>query len=197
MSVDCDVSDYFPERYDKNVPYNMAKHRILGKNNKKIDEYTERGCAESELVEDIHENFCTIGQIKDLVERREAPRSKLKTKLRFYKSFKDKDFAERHNNFSKKLPCEALAIKVSMAIKLTEQSVWLKLQRDPYLAAMIWPDFKDKLLPNKRSAMTNYVETIAEANATRQMELDRGYGRWRNDKIYRPGINCVDLDLVI
>ena len=74
----------------------------------------------------------------------------------------------------------------------SEQSVWLKLHRDGNLAAMIWPDFKDKLLPNKRSAMINYVESTAEANRIKQMEMDRGYGRWRNDKINRPG-DLVDL----
>jgi hypothetical protein len=192
MPISCNVSEYFPSHYDGKIPYNMAKHRIYGENNKKIDEYTERGCAESELVEDIHENFCTIGQIEDLVERGRVPGSKLKKKMRFYESFKNKDFAERHSRFSKDLPCEALAIKVSTAIKVTEQSVWLKLHRDVTLAAMIWPDFKDKLLPNKRSGMINYVESEAEAQRMEQIEMDRGYGRWRNDKINRPG-DLVDL----
>jgi hypothetical protein len=183
------------KRNDKNAPYNMAKHNIYSVKNKKMSEYAERGCGESELVEDIHENFCTIGQIQDLVERREAPRSKLRAKLLVYESFKNKEFAERHSYFSNNLPCEALAIKVSTAIKLTEQSVWLELHRNPVLAEMIWPDFKDKLLPNKSSAMINYVESRAEANRIKQMELDRGFGRWRNDKIYRPGINNVNLTL--
>jgi hypothetical protein len=190
--MSCNVSKYFPNRYDTNIPYNMAQHKIYGENNKKMDEYAERGCAESKLVEDIHENFCTIGQIEDLVERQRAPGSKLKAKMRVYESFKNADFAEQHSCFSKELPCEALAIKVSTAIKVTEQSVWLQLHRDPYLAAMIWPDFKDKLLPNKRSAMINYVESMAEANRIEQIEMDRGYGRWRNDKKLRPGA-LVDL----
>jgi len=194
MSTDaCDVSGYFPERYDE--PYNMAKHKVYGAKNKKLNEYVERRCAESELVEDIRENFCTIGQIQHLVEIRRQPRAKLKAKLDVYKSFKDKHFAERHEHFSKKVPCEALAIKVSAVTKLTERNVWLELHRDPALAEIIWPDFKDKLLPSRRSGMINYVETTAEANAMRQLKLNRGYGRWRNDKIYRPGINYVDLDL--
>jgi len=83
MPISCNVSEYFPSHYDGKIPYNMAKHRIYGENNKKIDEYTERGCAESELVEDIHENFCTIGQIEDLVERGRVPGSKLKRKCAF------------------------------------------------------------------------------------------------------------------
>jgi methionine salvage enolase-phosphatase E1 len=188
----CDVSGYFPERYD--VPYNMAKHKVYGAKNKKMNEYVERRCAESELVEDIHENFCTIGQIQDLVERRRQPRSKLKAKLDVYESFKNKDFAARHKHFSKEIPCEALAIKVSTAIKLTEQNVWLKLYKDPFLAAMIWPDFKDKLLANKTSAMVNYVESDSETNRIEQMSMDRGYGRYRNDKEYRAG-DLVDLAL--
>jgi hypothetical protein len=192
MSTDCDVSDFFPERYDKNVPYNMAQHKILSKDNKKMDEYAGRRCADSTLVEDIHVNYCTIGQVEDLVNMQQAPDAELKHKMRVYNSFKNALFAERHRHFDKNLPCEALAIRVSTAVKLTEQSVWLKLHRDENLAAMIWPDFKDKLLPNKRSAMIHYVESTAEANRIKQMEMDRGYGRWRNDKINRPG-DLVDL----
>ena len=40
--------------------------------------------------------------------------------------------------------------------------------------------------------MINYVESMAEANRIEQIEMDRGYGRWRNDKKLRPGA-LVDL----
>jgi len=154
--MSCNVSEYFPRHYD--VMYNMAHHKILSKDNKKLDEYAGRRCADSSLVEDIHINYCTMGQVEDLVDKQKAPGPELKLKMRFYISFKNAVFAERHRHFNKDWPCEELAIRVSTAVKLTEQSVWLKLQRDENLAAMIWPDFKDKLLPNKTSAMIHYVE---------------------------------------